>query len=100
MTSPASRPARLSGSDDCCGIVYERALGRDSVFGNIDAMATLISPRVIAASESLSRLEAVTNAISDLRLEGLSPSPGARALFEQFILGKLSEEELVAAVLT
>ena len=62
-------------------------------------MATLAAPRLIAVSESLRRREAVTNALADLRLEGLIPSARVQAFFEEFVAGELSEEQLAAAVL-
>jgi len=53
----------------------------------------------MAVSESLLRREAVENAVADLRLEGLAPTAEARLLFEQFVKGELTEEQLVNAVL-
>jgi hypothetical protein len=41
----------------------------------------------------------VENAVADLRLEGLAPTAGAQLLFEQFVQGDLTEEQLVNAVL-
>ena len=35
----------------------------------------------------------------DLRLEGLAPTADARLLFEQFVQGDLTEEQLVNAIL-
>lgn len=60
-------------------------------------MATV--PKAIPVSESLLRREAVDNAIADLRLEGLAPSPSAIQSFERFVDGDISEEELLAAIL-
>jgi hypothetical protein len=62
-------------------------------------MSTVAAPRAITVSESLRRREAVENAIADLRLEGLAPTADARLLFEQFVQGELTEEQLAAAVL-
>lgn len=62
-------------------------------------MSTAAAPRAIAVSESLLRREAVENAVADLRLEGLAPTADARLLFEQFVGGHLTEEELLNAVL-
>ena len=62
-------------------------------------MSTVTAPRAITVSESLLRREAVENALADLRLEGLSPSAAARLLFEQFVRGELSQEEMVNAIL-
>jgi hypothetical protein len=41
----------------------------------------------------------VENAVADLRLEGLAPTLDARLLFEQFVQGELTEEQLVNAIL-
>ena len=62
-------------------------------------MSTAAAPRTIAVSESLLRREAVENAAADLRLEGLAPTADARLLFEQFVQGELTEEQLVNAIL-
>jgi len=62
-------------------------------------MSTAAAPRIIAVSESLLRREAVENAVADLRLEGLAPTPDARLLFEHFVQGELTEEQLVNAIL-
>lgn len=62
-------------------------------------MATATAPRAIAVSECLLRRDAVENAIADLRLEGLAPTADARLLFEQFVQGDLTEEQLVNAIL-
>ena len=62
-------------------------------------MSTAAAPRAIAVSESLLRREAVENAIADRRLEGLAPTSDARLLFEQFVQGELTEEQLVNAIL-
>ena len=56
-------------------------------------------PRTIAVSERLLRREAVENSIADLRLEGLAPTADAQLLFEQFVRGELTEEQLVNAIL-
>ena len=53
----------------------------------------------ITVSEGLLRREAVENAVADLRLEGLAPTPDARLLFEQFVRGELTEDQLVNAIL-
>ena len=37
--------------------------------------------------------------MADLRLEGLAPTADARLLFEQFVKGDLTEEQLVNAIL-
>lgn len=67
--------------------------------GKLIRMATLTIPRAIPVCESLLRREAVMNALADLRLEGLAPSSGVQAVFERFVQGELTHEELVAAVL-
>lgn len=62
-------------------------------------MSTATAPRAIAVSECLLRREAVENAVADLRLEGLAPTPDARLFFEKFVQGDLTEEQLVNAIL-
>ena len=57
------------------------------------------NPDLLAVSERLLRREAVENSIADLRLEGLAPTADAQLLFEQFIQGELTEEQLVNAIL-
>ncbi len=61
-------------------------------------MSTAAAPKAIAVSESLLRREAVQNAISDLRLEGLAPTAEARLLFERFVQGELTDEQLLNIV--
>ena len=60
-------------------------------------MATAVKD--IPISEHLARREAVENALTDLRLEGLFPSDDVRTLLQRFAEGDLSESELLAAVL-
>ena len=62
-------------------------------------MATLAAARPIAVSESLLRHEAVENALADLRLEGLTPTPEAQVLFERYVKGELTDRDLVSAIL-
>lgn len=62
-------------------------------------MATVAAPHVIPVSEALLRQEALDNAISDLRLEGLAPTAEVLALCERFVQGELTEEQLVSAVI-
>lgn len=61
-------------------------------------MATLA--RVIPVSESLLRREAVENAIADLRLEGLVTSSEVREMFDRFVQGDLTHQQLLDAVLS
>ena len=61
-------------------------------------MSTAAAPRAITVSEGLLRREAVDNAMADLRLEGLASTADARLLFEQFVQGELTEEQLVNAI--
>jgi hypothetical protein len=44
-------------------------------------MVTVAAARPIAVSESLSRREAVENAVADLRFEGLAPTSDVQLLF-------------------
>ena len=62
-------------------------------------MSTVAAPRAITVSEGLLRREAVENAVADLRLEGLAPTPDARLLFEQFVQGHLTDEQLLNSIL-
>lgn len=61
-------------------------------------MATAAAPHAITVSERFLRRDAVDNAITDLRLEGLAPSNHVRQLLERFIEGELTRDELVSAV--
>jgi hypothetical protein len=65
----------------------------------IKIMSTVAAPRAITVSEGLLRREAVENALADLRLEGLAPTPDARLLFEQFVQGDLTDEQLLNSIL-
>lgn len=62
-------------------------------------MATTAASRAISVSECLLRREALENALTDLRLEGLTPTPDMQLLLERFINGDLNEEQLIKAVL-
>ena len=62
-------------------------------------MSTVAAPRAITVSEGLLRREAVGNAVADLRLEGLAPAANVQLLFQRFIEGDLTEEQLINAVL-
>jgi len=62
-------------------------------------MTVAATPRAITVSEGLLRRKAVENAVADLRLEGLAQTADARLLFEQFVQGELTEEQLVDAFL-
>lgn len=62
-------------------------------------MVTVAAARPIAVSESLLRHEAVENALADLRLEGLTPTSDAQLLFERYVNGELTDEDLVNAIL-
>jgi Antitoxin VbhA len=62
-------------------------------------MSTAAAPRAITVSEGLLRREAVGNAVADLRLEGLAPAADVQLLFQRFIEGDLTEEQLINAVL-
>jgi hypothetical protein len=57
------------------------------------------APESITVSEHLQRRQALEEALANHRLEGLAPSAEARLLFEQFVQGKLTEEQLMNAVL-
>ncbi len=53
----------------------------------------------ISVSERLLRSEAVTNALTDLRLEDLVPSRETRHLLELYSAGDIGEVELLDRVL-
>ena len=50
-------------------------------------------------SQTLLRHEAFENTLADLRLEGLTPSYEAKVLFERYISGELTDQDLVNAIL-
>lgn len=62
-------------------------------------MSTVTVSGTITVSEGLVRREAVENAVSDLRLEGLTPTAATRLLFEKFVQGALTEDQLMNAIL-
>ena len=62
-------------------------------------VTSLAAARPIAVSESLLRHEAVENALADLRLEGLTPSSEALLLFERYVNGDMTDQDLVNAIL-
>ena len=62
-------------------------------------MSTAAIPRSVTVSESLRRREAAKDALTNLRLEGLTPTSDVRALVDQFVRGEFSEQELICAVL-
>jgi hypothetical protein len=66
---------------------------------NFEMRMSIAVPRAITVSEGLLRREAVENAVADLRLEGLAPTADARLLFERFVQGEITEEQLVNAIL-
>ena len=45
-----------------------------------------------------SRAREVENALATGRLEGLEPSPGAKAIFERYVDGELTLEQMGAAI--
>ena len=62
-------------------------------------MSTTTVQEAITVSEHLQRRQALEQALTNHRLEGLYPSAEARLLFEQFVQGELTEEQLMNAVL-
>lgn len=60
-------------------------------------MATAVKD--ITITEHLARREAVENALTDLRLEGLFPSDDVVKLLQRYAEGDLTEQDLFAAVL-
>ena len=60
-------------------------------------MATAVKD--ITITEHLARREAVENALTDLRLEGLFPTIDVQQLLRKFADGDLNEAELLVAVL-
>jgi len=75
-----------------------QAFKLSSLVCTLTSMSTAGTPRPIAVSESLRRREAVQNALTDLRLEGLAPSANARRDLEQFVCGDLTEEQLLDTI--
>ncbi len=68
------------------------------IYGMLKApMATAIKD--IAITEHLARRQAVENALTDLRLEGLFPSDDVVKLLQRYADGDLNERDLLAAVL-
>ena len=61
-------------------------------------MTAAPASRAITVFEVLLRRKAVDQAVADLRLDGLTPLM-QRLLFEKFVQGELTEEQLVDAVL-
>lgn len=62
-------------------------------------MTTVAIPGAIAVSESLLRHEAVEMALADLRLEGLAPTSEAQLLFDRYVQGEVTDQEMVDAIL-
>lgn len=62
-------------------------------------MSVSTQPQPITVSERLQRRRALEEAIANHRLEGLTPSPEALSIFEQFVQGELTEEQLMNAIL-
>jgi hypothetical protein len=60
-------------------------------------MATIARPVPVVVR--LQRRDAVDSALTDLRLEGLQPTPRALSMFESFVRGEISEDELLDLVL-
>lgn len=61
-------------------------------------MSMVATPRSVTVSESLRRREAAKDALTDLRLEGLTPTGDVRALVDKFVRGESGEQELICAV--
>jgi Antitoxin VbhA len=62
-------------------------------------MAALASASSITVSEGLLRREAVLNALTDLRLEGLKPSTEIVVLLGRYSNGEINEAELIGRAL-
>lgn len=73
----------------------QKPIGSGGLARYTRGMSMAVAPRTIAVSERLLRREAVDNAITDLRLEGLAPSAQVRLALERFVQGDLSDEELL-----
>lgn len=63
-------------------------------------MASAITSSAITVSEGLIRREAVSNALTDLRLEGLRPSPTVLDSLDLYVTGDIDESELLNRVLS
>jgi len=63
------------------------------------SMASIAAANEITVSEALARREAVSNALTDLRLEGLKPSPAVLTVLRRYAAGGIDEAELLSRVL-
>jgi len=50
--------------------------------------------KLITEAEQLQRQREIDNAIASVRLEGLEPSDGAKAIYQRYVDGELSSDEL------
>ena len=51
-----------------------------------------------AAPERDERREHIANALASVRLEGLEPSPAALAIFDRYVAGEISMEQMGAEI--
>jgi Antitoxin VbhA len=59
-------------------------------------VSTIIKP--ITASENAERHERIEGAMASVRLAGLEPTAGARAIAERYISGEISVDQMVEEV--
>ena len=59
-------------------------------------MATILHP--ISEQERARREEEYHQALASLRLEGLAPGAGARAIFQRYVDGELTLEQMGAEI--
>lgn len=59
-------------------------------------MAARIKP--ITPDESVQRRERVARALASVRLEGLEPTDAAKAVFDRYVAGDLTIQEIAAEI--
>lgn len=53
--------------------------------------------KLITEAEQIQRQREIDNAIASVRLEGLEPSDGAKAIYQRYVDGELSSDEKAKA---
>jgi Antitoxin VbhA len=59
-------------------------------------MAGIVKP--ISEQERAVRRDCVEDALASVRLEGLEPSNGAKTIFDRYVAGDLTTDEMVAEI--
>lgn len=52
----------------------------------------------ISDQERIERRDRVARALASVRLEGLEPTEAARAIFDRYVAGKMSTQEMVTKI--